>query len=445
MTGSAGAAGVLAASAGRDRVIDAVKALALGLVVVGHGLAWTTLPGGNVVNTLEVAPGLWWLTWVLQILPLFFVLAGHGMRGLARTGGARDYCRRIDRLVTPVLPLLLMTMGLAAAVGAVADEDVSEAAGTLPTQLVWFLGVYLLVVAGVSVIARIDRPWQFALWLAAIGAVDWLRVNVDGTFGWANLVLVWALFAAVGMRLPALRALRARFLLVGLAGATCAVMALIATGPYSAALVSTPAVPGISNLAPPTLVLAFAGLGQACLLLLAWDAAGAVLARNRLWVPVAVLSSRAMELYLFHMMLLGLGIAIVLRLGIAPVPLGTGWWALHLGLLAVVVPNVLLLAPTAHAAGAALARSAGRLLPHRLTGWLADASPRWAIALAVVAGVNLLLVSESGLGAPLDERVVIVLPYLPAVSVLILLVAAALGRATARRPPPEGGGRRSAV
>ena len=63
---------VLAASAGRDRVSDGVKALALALVILGHGLAWTITPDGSAVNTLEAAPWLFPLTWLLQILPLFF-------------------------------------------------------------------------------------------------------------------------------------------------------------------------------------------------------------------------------------------------------------------------------------------------------------------------------------------------------------------------------------
>ena len=66
---------VLAASAGRDRVMDAVKALALLLVIAGHSLAWTVTSSGSVINTLDAVPYMFPLTWVLQILPLFVLLA----------------------------------------------------------------------------------------------------------------------------------------------------------------------------------------------------------------------------------------------------------------------------------------------------------------------------------------------------------------------------------
>ena len=46
---------VLAASAGRDRVSDGVKALALALVILGHGLAWTITPGGPVALSAHLA------------------------------------------------------------------------------------------------------------------------------------------------------------------------------------------------------------------------------------------------------------------------------------------------------------------------------------------------------------------------------------------------------
>ena len=42
---------VVAASAGRDRALDAIKALALLVVIVGHSLAWHTPGDGTEVLT----------------------------------------------------------------------------------------------------------------------------------------------------------------------------------------------------------------------------------------------------------------------------------------------------------------------------------------------------------------------------------------------------------
>ena len=58
---------VLAASRTRDRVLDAVKAVALLLVIVGHSLAWHVRPDGTAVNVVEDVPYLTALTWLFQV------------------------------------------------------------------------------------------------------------------------------------------------------------------------------------------------------------------------------------------------------------------------------------------------------------------------------------------------------------------------------------------
>ena len=154
-----------------------------------------------------------------------------------------------------------------------------------------------------------------------------LRVTVDETLGWINLLLVWALFAAAGMRLAALRALPRALLASALVASVVAAVALVLVGPYSSALITTTATPGITNLAPPTLVLAFAGMAQVCVLLLLWPVLARLLDRDAVWVAVAVFASRAMELYLWHMLGFTLAIGGVLALGVAP-------RRAHLGLVA---------------------------------------------------------------------------------------------------------------
>jgi hypothetical protein len=95
---------VTAASAGRDRVLDAVKAFALVVVVIGHSLAWHVTPSGTAVNVLEVAPGLILLTWVFQVLPLFFAAGAVSNAGSLSRSSPPAYLRhRSRRLLTPVL------------------------------------------------------------------------------------------------------------------------------------------------------------------------------------------------------------------------------------------------------------------------------------------------------------------------------------------------------
>ena len=407
---------VLSASAGRDRVVDAVKALALLLVITGHALAWTVSDEGTVFNTLEAVPYMFPLTWVLQLLPLFFFLAGAGLVRLGNSGNAGGYLGRLSRLASPTLPLIASAMVLAVAAGAIAGSDAGRAAGVLAVQLVWFLGVYLILVAAAPILVRLSGPGVMAAWLVVILGVDLVRIHVNELVGWANLILVWGLFAAMGTRLDRLRTTPRWLLAVGAVSfATGAVVAIV-VGPYSPALISTSAVEGISNLAPPTIVLAFVGLAQMCLLLLLWPLLQRALDRDRLWVPVAIFASRAMELYLWHMIAFTLAIAAMIGMGLAPAPLSLLWWLQHLLVVAVVLAAVWCAAPGLNR----LSRS--------LTGLLASRSPRvsmgtaWARILLLAAGATLLCVSESGVGQPITPRIVLALPYIPLVALALLAV-----------------------
>jgi fucose 4-O-acetylase-like acetyltransferase len=407
---------VLAASAGRDRVMDAVKALALLLVVVGHSLAWTVTGSGSVINTLDAVPAVFPLTWVLQILPLFFLLAGAGLTRLSGSGEARGCLARLTRLAAPALPLIAVTMVLAVAAQALAGSDAGNAAGVLPVQLVWFLGVYLVLVAVAPLLVRLSGPWAVAAWLVVILGVDLLRIHVNEAIGWANLILVWGLFAALGTRLDRLRTLPRALLAAGAIVFAASAIIAIVIGPYSPALISTDAVEGISNLAPPTIVLALVGLAQICILLLLWPLLQRVLDRDRLWVPVAIFASRAMEIYLWHMLVFTLAIAGMLALVLAPAALSPLWWLQHIAVAAVVLAVVWFAAPALARLAKGVAGLLGRVAPRLHLG------PAWARILLVVSGVALLCVSESGVGQPLTARIVVVFPYIPLVALALLCV-----------------------
>ncbi|MBV9512692.1 MAG: acyltransferase, partial [Mycobacteriaceae bacterium] len=60
---------------GRDRAIDVIRIVSLVAVVLGHTImAVSTIRNGVFVwgNLLEALPAFGALTWVLQIMPLFF-------------------------------------------------------------------------------------------------------------------------------------------------------------------------------------------------------------------------------------------------------------------------------------------------------------------------------------------------------------------------------------
>ena len=420
---------VLAASAGRDRVADAVKALALALVVVAHNLAWTVNPDGSVTNTLEAAPNLFPLTWVLQILPLFFLLAGSGLRRHAGAVTTMSVVKRIDRLVTPAVLLLLVTAVLSALLSQVAGSTIGQYAGLLPMQLTWFLGVYLMVVAVSSLLAKMTRWWHFALMLVVIAIVDALRVAISEQIGWVNLLLVWAYFAALGLQLPKLRELPRSILAVGALGSAGLAVAAVVFGPYSAALVTTAACPGLSNLAPPTIVLALAGTAQICVLLLLRPMLERMLRSDRRWIPVAVFSSRAMGIYLWHMLILSLCVGVAISFTLAPPPLGPGWWGLHLVVFTIVITVVWLISPTLLRLSDSVITALSSLVPDGVSNAIRSLPPTVVAWAAAIVGVVMALASESGLSDLLTPRLVIGLPYVPAAALLIVVSAAALSRA----------------
>ena len=63
----------------RDRSIDAIRALCLSLVVLGHtvmGMVYWGEPRLVLGNLLAIDTRLHWLTWVFQIMPVFFIAGG---------------------------------------------------------------------------------------------------------------------------------------------------------------------------------------------------------------------------------------------------------------------------------------------------------------------------------------------------------------------------------
>lgn len=346
---------------GRDRVVDAAKSTALLLVVVGHSIAFHVTADGRAVNVLEVQPALVPLTWLFQVLPVFFAVgAVSSAASLGRHGSTAFLDLRMRRLLTPVvvyagfwtfalLPLTLM-------------GDAVVGVGQFLAQLLWFAGVYLIVVTAVPLTA----PWAarpvptLALWLAVIAGVDAARMaGAPEWLGWANLVLVWGWLHQLGYSLPALR-MRGRqspvLLAATAAGALAGAVALALAGPYSSSLVSYAGDPELSNLAPPSLVLLLYGVAQVLGLAVLWPAAAQLLARDAVWAPVALVGGRAMEIYLWHIPLVGLAAGAALALQMSPMPLSLPWWLLHGAVIAAVIPAAWLVAGAADLAGSRLQR-----------------------------------------------------------------------------------------
>ncbi|PXX08894.1 acyltransferase family protein [Mycolicibacterium moriokaense] len=290
----------------RDRAIDVIRIVSLVGVVVGHTvMATSTLRDGVFIwsNLLTASPVFQALTWVFQIMPLFF-FAGVAacIDGWAPgTSWGNWLMRRCTRLYRPVFYYLAFWWVALAVLSAVLPEHVYEPVAGISIQLLWFLGAYVLVLAAVPLLARITTTGRFVVTVAAtytfVAAVDAIRINVGWSLGYLNMI-VWAIPGMFGV------AYRRR-LLTGRAALTLGALmlainvALLVLGPYELSLVGIDT-QQLKNMTPPTLLLAGHAIMMCALVIAAAPAIARWAQRPRVWWLAAIGNSGAMTLYLWH-------------------------------------------------------------------------------------------------------------------------------------------------
>lgn len=342
----------------RDRVVDLLRAGSLVVVVLGHWLmAGIVVADGGIsgVNALATVPVLRPLTWILQVMPLFFIAGGFSnltvwRRLVARGDGYADYVRtRLVRLVRPTLVFVLVTQAALAGLRVAAPVGLGpaevELIGKLLGQPLWFLGVYVVVTA----LAPAMAAWHARLPVAApavlalvAAAVDVGRVGLGiEPVGYLNLAVVWLFAQQVGFWYAdgRLKSVPRRCWWAVLAVAFTGLVLLTGPGPYPLSMVGVPG--ELSNMSPPTVCVLVLSIGQAAVVMLARDRLMAWLARPERWWWVVSVGSMAMTLYLWHLAVLVAGFGVVLWLGgLPPEPGTTMWWLtrpIWLGALGVVL------------------------------------------------------------------------------------------------------------
>jgi hypothetical protein len=295
--------------ASRDRTVDALRAVAMLGVILGHWLV-SALVGDpyepavlHGASPLSYAPGLAPVTWPFQTLGLFFFAGGYAAaRGIRGRRALPWLSGRLSRLVRPVVVLgavWLPSLLLLTATGV--PRSTRDAVWSLVSHPLWFLLVYVLLTALTPLLrAAVLRwgSWPVLPLVAVVAGTDLTRPS--GPPGWlvpVTVVAGWAVPYVLGIalaegRLP--RRTGAVLLPLGVAGG-----ALLLLAGYPASAVGVPGVRW-SNLDPPSLfalALAAAQLG-AFLLLRPWLAR--FLRRPAAWAPVAALNLTAMTLYCWH-------------------------------------------------------------------------------------------------------------------------------------------------
>jgi hypothetical protein len=332
----------------RNRWVDFLRAVSIMAVVVGHWLmaglyvdAAGELRRGDL---LSVAEWTHWLTWGFQVMPVFFLVGGYSnsvswavttaKAPRDQAGVYRDWlASRVQRLITPTFPVLLLWAALAVVMTQVGlpREQIRMAteAALIP---VWFLAVYLLVTAFTPIAYRM---WQrfgwlsFAVFVPIAMLTDWLTF----THGvpWVNFTNFLWVFIGIHQLGFAWRA--GKFAQVWFAGLWFAVslailVSITVYGFYPVSMVSAPG--GFSNSLPPTLALFALGAVQVGLVLALEPAGRRMLDRVGVWTATVLMNGMIMTVFLWHLTAFVLVMTadwlLLGGLGLGPIP-GTGeWW-----------------------------------------------------------------------------------------------------------------------
>jgi acyltransferase-like protein len=327
----------------RNRYVDFLRAASITVVVIGHWLTAAPFVDQGTLklgDMLHLAPWTQWLTWALQVMPLFFIVGGYanGASWEAARKAGHGYnlwiATRLKRLVGPVVPLLIIwsLLGILAHWLGVRPQMIraGSQAAFLPT---WFLAVYLMVV--------VTAPITFGAWrrfgIASFWGLAMAAVAIDTVafafnlplLRWANYVFVWFAVHQIGYLWRDGRITGPARALPWAAGGLALLVFLVTMASYPVSMITVPG-EQVSNSRPPTIALLALGMFHGGLVLAVENPLRRWLRRLWPWTVTVFVNGTIMTLFLWHLtvMVLIVGLANLLGgigLGFEP---GTGiWWA----------------------------------------------------------------------------------------------------------------------
>jgi fucose 4-O-acetylase-like acetyltransferase len=298
-----------ATPAHRERHVDFLRAVAICVVVIGH---WLVIAGSHKdgeltgVNALNVLTWAHPLTWVFQVMPVFFLVGGFAnaasLTSYEESGGDKVTWLhvRTDRLLRPVTALFVVVpLTAVVAVLAGAPEDLVGTATWLASIPLWFLLAYLAMVVLAPWTYALHRRFGLAVPVAMLGLVilaDALRLGLGVSYvGESTYVVAWLAIHQLGYcwrdgRLP----VGSRGALVWTACALAVVVALTVAGPYDVRMVG-------ANTDPPTVALMALAATQAGVVLLIQPAVSRWLQQMRPWSVVVAFNAVVLTVFGWHM------------------------------------------------------------------------------------------------------------------------------------------------
>ena len=361
----------------RNRYVDFLRAVSILVVITGHWLIAGLYYHDGVLtpsDLLKIQPATQWLTWLFQVMPIFFIVGGYANAVSLESARRRKIAYaswltgRLHRLVTPLLVLLLGWALLAAILyffGVSGDiTRLASRAALIPT---WFLAIYIMVVVLAPVTYLAWRRWGFAsFWaLAIIGAlvdIAFFAANLQW-LGWSNYFWIWLSVHHLGYAWRDGQTGNPMQLVTYSVLGLVALMLLVFVGPYPLAMVGSPD-EGLSNSLPPKITLLILGVSQFGVLLAIEAPMRRLLSGIRVWTATVLINSMIMTLYLWHLTVMVILVALIYLAegwGLRLEPGSADWWVTRpiwiAVLYAALLPVTLLLSPferRARRAGAAV-------------------------------------------------------------------------------------------
>ncbi len=419
----------------RNRYVDFLRAVSILAVISGHWLMaapWVSGEGLSLSNMLEHQTWTHGLTWLFQVMPVFFLVGGYS-NGVSWNAALRDgksygewLNGRIQRLLGPVMPLLVVwvvlgVLGTATGV----DPDLLRTGSQMALIPIWFLAVYTMAVV---LVPYTYKAWQRfgmrSFWVLATAAAidDTLFFAADlRLVGWLNYGLIWIAVHQLGYAWRDGWFSNPRKALTWAGGGLVILVALVTVGPYPVSLVSVPGA-DVSNSLPPKLPMLLIGIVQSGLLLTLEGPFRRWLARPRPWTATVLINGMIMTIFLWHLtastLVIGLGLQLG-NVGLTAEPGSGAWWALRPVWLALYLIALGGLAVVFNSFERGRAGVAPASAWRQVTG-----------AALVCGGLAFLALDGVAGSGPLGLRPVVILPFVGAV----LASVTPFGRRTAKPP-----------
>jgi len=318
----------------RDRYVDLLRVVAIGVVVLWHwclSIPYWTGDHWAMPNPIYAVPGGWLVTWLLQIMPVFFIVGGYANATAWQQDPGRFYRTRLRRLLLPTGVFVAAWAGfdLVAQLAVPGYPGVLQYGAILVAPL-WFLGAYLWVVllTPLTATAHARAPWLTLGGLAvAVAATDLGRFGAGlAGFGLVNSALVWILVHQLGYFLRDLP-VDLRWPGVGLVAAGGLGLAMLTSlDAYPRSMVASVGERG--NIWPTTAAIGLVAVLQLGVIQLVRAPVTRWLRRPRVWKVVVAANSVVLTVFLWHMTALLAVLSGLRALGIEPASAPTaGWWA----------------------------------------------------------------------------------------------------------------------